>query len=106
VANIIPSKTFLYIISNQIITKPGGKREVTPVILPDPMPVNVDVEKLVDASTVMPNKLVEVNVQSVNVELDKFVPDKSKEAGNIWDVYVVPWPVTTIVIRSLLMISA
>ena len=84
---------------------PTGKRAVFPIILPDPMPVNVHVEKLVDASTVMPNKLVEVNVQSVKVELDKFVPDKSKEAGNISDVYVVPWPVTTIVIRALLTIS-
>ena len=65
------------------MVNPTGKREVFPVILPDPMPVNVDAEKLVDASTVIPNKLVEVNVQSVNVELDKFVPDKSKEAGNI-----------------------
>ena len=84
---------------------PTGKRAVFPIILPDPTPVNVHVEKLVDASTVMPNKLVEVNVQSVKVELDKFVPDKSKEAGNISDVYMLPWPVTTIVIRSLLTIS-
>ena len=85
--------------------KPTGKRAVFPIILPDPMPVNVHVEKLVDASTVMQNKLVEVNVQSVKVELDKFVPDKSKEAGNISDVYVVPWPTTTIVIRALSIIS-
>jgi hypothetical protein len=84
------------------MVNPTGKRAVFPIILPDPTSVNVDVEKLVDASTVIPNKLVEVNVQSVKVELDKFVPDKSKEAGNISDVYVVPWPVTTIVIRSLL----
>jgi hypothetical protein len=86
------------------MVNPTGKREVTPVILPDPMPVNVDAEKLVDASTVIPNKLVEVNVQSVNVELDKFVPDMSKEEGNVSDVYIFPWPITTIVIRSLLTI--
>jgi hypothetical protein len=87
------------------MVNPTGKRAVFPVILPDPMPVNVDAEKLVDASTVTPNKLVEVNVQSVNVEFDKFVPDKSKEAGNVSDVYVFPWPTTTIVIRALLTTS-
>ena len=84
---------------------PAGKREATPVILPDFREFNVDVEKLVDALTVVLYRSAPVNVQSVKVELDKFVPDKSKEAGNISDVYVVPWPTTTIVIRALSIIS-
>ena len=103
---------------------PVGKSEVTPVILPDVIWVSVDVVKLVDELTVAPTrlaevklvdpentelvkfafvKLAEVNVQPLKTDPDKFVPAKSKEAGNVSDVYVFPWPTTIIVMRSLLM---
>jgi hypothetical protein len=84
---------------------PAGKSEVTPVILPDFREFNiVGVEKLVDALTVALYRSAPVKLQLLKMELDKFVPDKSKEEGNVSDVYVFPWPTTTIVIRSLLTI--
>jgi hypothetical protein len=84
---------------------PDGKSEVTPVILPDFTPVIVDVAKLVDALTVVLKRSAPVKLQLVNTDPDRFVPAKSKEAGNVSEVYVFPWPTTTIVIRALLMIS-
>lgn len=72
------------------MVNPGGKSVVLPRILPETMVVNVEVEKLVVASTTAPKKLVDVNVQLLKVELDKFVPDKSSEEENVSDVYVFP----------------
>jgi len=83
------------------MVNPGGKSVVLPRILPETMVVNVEVEKLVVASTTAPKKLVDVNVQLLKVELDKFVPDKSSEEENVSDVYVFPWPITTMVTRLL-----
>lgn len=84
---------------------PDGKREVTPVILPDFREFNiVGVEKLVYALTVALYRSAPVKLQLLKMESDKFVSDKSKEAGKVSDVYVFPWPTTTIVIRSLLTI--
>jgi hypothetical protein len=84
---------------------PAGKREVTPVILPDFTPVNVDVAKLVLALTVVLNRSAPVKLQLVNTDPDRFVPAKSNEAGKVSDVYGFPWPTTTIVIRALLTTS-
>jgi hypothetical protein len=67
--------------------KPGGKRSVVPIILPDIIPFKVELVKFVVGLTVVPNKLVSVNVQLEKVDPDKFAPDKSIEE-NVSDVYV------------------
>jgi hypothetical protein len=82
---------------------PAGKSEVTPVILPDFREFNVDVEKLVDALTVVLYRSAPVKLQLLKTDPVKFVPAKSKEAGKVSDVYVFPWPTTIIVMSSLLM---
>ncbi len=79
---------------------PAGKSEVTPVILPDFREFNVDVVKFVEALTVAPKRLAEVKLQLLKTDPVKFVPAKSKEAGNVSDVYVFPWPTTIMVIRA------
>ena len=105
---------------------PAAKREVIPVILPDVIWARVDVVKSVKALTVVPKrlaevklvdpentelvkfafvKLAEVKLQLLKTDPVKFVPTKSKEAGNVSDVYVFPWPTTIIVIRALLITS-
>jgi hypothetical protein len=58
---------------------PAGKSEVTPVILPDFREFNVDVEKLVDALTIVLYRSAPVKLQVVKVDPDKFIPDKSRE---------------------------
>jgi hypothetical protein len=94
------------------------------VILPDVTWVRVDVVKSVKVLTVAPTrlaevklvdpentelvkfafvKLAEVRLQLLKTEPVKFVPDKSKEAGNVSDVYVFPWPTTIMVIRAFSM---
>jgi hypothetical protein len=70
------------------------------VILPDVTWVRVDVVKSVKVLTVVPTRLAEVKLQLLKTDPDKFVPDKSKEAGNVSDVYVFPWPTTIMVIRA------
>ena len=84
---------------------PAGKREVTPVILPDFTPVIVDVVKFVEALTVVLNRSAPVKLQLVNTDPERFVPAKSNEEGKVSDVYVFPWPTTTIVISALLTTS-
>lgn len=69
----------------QIILKFGGKRDVFPIMRPDRIFVSVAVVRLVEALTVAPKRLAEVKLQFENEELDKFVPVKSNEAGNVSD---------------------
>jgi hypothetical protein len=73
------------------------------VILPDVTWVRVDVVKSVKVLTVVPKRLAEVKLQLLKTDPDKFVPAKSKEAGNVSDVYVFPWPTTIMVMRAFSM---
>ncbi len=72
------------------------------MILPDFILVSVEFEKFVDELMVMPNKFVSVKVQLVKMVPVKSVPVRSKDDGNDSDEYVFPWPITTIVMRSLM----
>jgi hypothetical protein len=56
-------------------------------MLPDIIPMKVELVKSVDELTVVPNKLVAINVQLEKVDPDKFAPDKSIEE-NISDAYI------------------
>jgi len=81
---------------------PAGNRDVFPMILPDFILVSVELEKFVDELMVIPNKFVSVKVQLVKMVPVKSVPARSKDDGNVSDEYVFPWPITTIVMRSLI----